>query len=195
MRRIWLRGLAGLAAGGLMLFASACGSSDPQSPGGGNPAADGADGASEGARLTVTFDITGGTTIKGTVTADIPSNSLAPTTCAEYAAGMQSDGRTVFSLPSLELAGQVGGHEVSVEAGVNDYNGPGTYTADKLYGVGSRANILVDKKQQYEVLVHTTDTKMVVDAYGGGAWTFTHLSARSDTPQPGIDGKISWTCK
>ncbi|MEU3457299.1 hypothetical protein ABZ671_27405 [Micromonospora sp. NPDC006766] len=192
MGRIWLRCLAGVAAGGLLLALNACNDSDnPRAHGGDNQ---GADGASEDARLTVTFDVTGGTTIKGTVTDAVPSNSLSPS-CAEYAAGTQSDGKTVFSVPSLVMAGPVDGHEVTIEAVVYDYNGPGTYPGDKLSGLGNPGNLMIDKQQQYEILTGVTTSQLVVDSKGGGSWTFTNLNARGDTPKPGLNGKISWTCR
>jgi hypothetical protein len=38
---------------------------------------------------------------------------------------------------------------------------------------------------------------VVVDASGGGSWTFTRLAFDNGTghPSPGISGKVAWTCR
>lgn len=161
--------------------------------GGGN----GGNGNAQGGKLTVKIDLTGEVTLNGTLTMGIPGAKLI-NTCADYVKGSHEDGQSLFALPSLISVdtGKIDGKELAIDALIEDYTGPGSYGRDKIAGNGSEGGILIDYKP-YSVLPEGTSSQVVVDASGGGSWTFTRLAFDdgSGNPSPGINGKITWTCQ
>ena len=198
------RGLAAVAALGVVLALGACGGGSSSSgnpfgggnaPGGGNGGGNG--GGGTGGKLTVKIDFTGEVTLSGTTTMAIPGPNPV-NTCADYVKGTDEDGLSLFALPSLISAdtAKIDGKQVLVDALIEHYAGPGTYGRDKIAGNGSDGGILIDYKP-YSQLPEGTTGRVVVDASGGGSWTFTRLAFDdgSGNPSPGINGKITWSCR
>ncbi|GIH16821.1 hypothetical protein Raf01_49930 [Rugosimonospora africana] len=187
-----------------MMAMTACGSNSDSNTGasGGNAAAvdagDGGDaGSGLGPTLTVTFDVSGETALKGDTTSTAPTdNGQSPQSCAAYAKGDASeDGKIHYVLPTF-LNGDIGGKHVLINALVEDYKGPGTYDLDGMAGPGGGTDIEVDQRA-YADQPDTSSGKVEVDGKGGGTFTFTRLAFSDGNGQvsPGISGKVSWTCK
>ncbi|MDT5023933.1 MAG: hypothetical protein QOE61_359 [Micromonosporaceae bacterium] len=196
MAATWARGLVGMAAVASLLALGACGGGDGAGTPAG-PAVDGGDSASLGPTLTVTLDVTGETSIKGSSTSSAPSNNgISPKNCADYAKGSTKDnGKTYYVMPSL-LGSDVDGKKVLVAALVSNYTGPGSYGLGSISGQGTAGGIEVGDRP-YVIQPQITKGELVTDAKGGATWTFTRLafSDGSGKTSPGINGKISWTCK
>jgi hypothetical protein len=193
MAGTWLRRLAGVAAACGALVAGACGGGVDGST---LPASGDDEAASAGATLTVTFDITGDATVRGSATMPAATSGLDAPTCANFARGNDVEGKVVFAVPSLVgTDGSVGGHQVSVEALIRDYTGPGSYGQDALSGFANPANILVDNQRQYAIPPDGTRTQVVTDASGSGTWTFARLTHNDGSGTVAdIAGTIRWTC-
>lgn len=192
-RRGWLP----LMAAAVLAAATACGSSSSSATGAGSGtgtgSGNGAGAGQGGARLTVTFDVEGGVTLKGTATDDIlPSvGGKSVDTCADYAkGGKRSDGTSVYVLP-LSLGGDLGGKNVSLNVQVRDYTGPGNYTDEQLTAEGSGFGVLVDDKA-YVASSDGSGAIVSTDAKGGGTFYFEKLALAGGGD---IAGQITWTCR
>lgn len=197
MYRRWLA----LAAAGALLMLTACGPDDsagkaPGSAGsdsGSDAGAQAGTAGGDGAKLTVTFDVEGGATLKGsTVDTVLPSpNGKSVDTCADYAKGGQrSNGKSYYSLP-LKLGSDLSGKNVSVFVLVRDYAGPGNYTEEHLTAEGASFGVQVDDKAYVQPsagagAIVSTDEK------GGGSFYFEKLTLAAGGD---IAGMISWTCQ
>jgi hypothetical protein len=187
--RALTRRLAAAAALAGVLATAACGGSD-------DPGASGSDsdgGGGSGAAITMTFALTGATTVKGEHRATPGSDDgPAAETCAAYAKGSKE---SHFVLPSLVNA-TVDGKKVFLGALVDPYAGPGTYRKKDLHDQGSPPGIDVDGKL-YLMLTDST-SEVTVGPDGGGSWTFTGLVVRdadgTDGDDP-VDGSVTWTCE
>jgi hypothetical protein len=155
------------------------------------------DALSLGPQLTVTFDLSGATTLKGTQTAAAPAlTATFLKDCAEYARGSeQDDGKTIFAVAGL-LDGDVDGHKVTAELWVDDYAGPGTYPKDQLAAPGSEPSIAVDDVV-YATWPDSTASEVTTDGDGGGTWTFRKLAATGPggLPADPVSGSLTWTCR
>ncbi|MFC4069952.1 hypothetical protein [Actinoplanes subglobosus] len=144
-------------------------------------------------RVTLTFDITGAKTLRGTATALAPSGGAHFLEyCDEYAKGT-ADGQY---LAAGLLDGPVDGHKVTMEMRVSGYAGPGTYPKDQLAAPGSRPNIAIDGTV-YGTWSNSTAGTATTDGKGGGTWTFGKLAKTGEGGLPGaaISGTVSWTCQ
>jgi hypothetical protein len=183
----------------VVLLAAGCGPTEDGAPGGGgNGGGSGIDqGAGGGAALTVSFDVEGEITLKGTTTDTVlPSpNGRSVDTCADYAKGGQrSNGKAYFILP-LRLGGDLDGKRVALQVMVRDYTGPGNYTQEKLTAEGVSFGVAVDDKP-YVAQGDGNGSIVSTDANGGGTFYFEKLAySTGGDVSPGISGQISWTCK
>jgi hypothetical protein len=184
-----------LATAVLLASTAACGgtSGSATSPSDGVPAGDG---VSLGSTITMTFDIAGAATVKGT-SSSIPGvdNGVDPDNCAAYAKGGQKNGKLHYVLPR-DMHDPIDGKQLLVGALVDDYTGPGTYGTDQLTDMGSPAGIDIDGKIYFQQ--RETKSEVVVDADGGGSWTFTELDVQKENNTQGgtpISGKVTWSCK
>jgi len=192
-RRVWLP----LLALAVLAAAAACGSNSGSgsgsTTGAGSGATTGAGTGQGGARLTVTFDVEGGVTLKGTATDDIlPSvGGKSVDTCADYAkGGKRGDGTSVFVLP-LGLGGDLDGKNVSLNVQVRDYAGPGNYTDEQLTAEGGAFGVQVDDKA-YVASSDGSGAIVSTDAKGGGTFYFEKLALANGGD---IAGQITWTCR
>ncbi|MBB5867501.1 hypothetical protein F4553_000880 [Allocatelliglobosispora scoriae] len=185
-RMVWSAVMAGV-----LLCTAACGPEDA-------PAANAPqkDDKSKRAFTTVTFDLTGGVTLKGTTEANAyVEGEILLGSCAKYAAGGSKNGKTIFTMPYQEKA-KIDGKTVHLQANVSPYQGPGTYEGNKvLTGVmGSEPGLFINT-DGYSVGFEKegATSTVTVNADGSGSWKFTHMLPNSYALKP-IDGTISWTC-
>lgn len=182
----------------VVLLAAGCGPDSSPGPGGGGGGGSGVEpGAGGGAALTVTFDVEGEITLKGTTTDTVlPSpNGTSVDTCADYAkGGRRSNGKSYFILP-LQLGGDLGGKRVALQVMVRDYTGPGNYTQEKLTAEGVSFGVAVDDKP-YVAQGDGNGSIVSTDANGGGTFYFEKLAYSTGADvSPGISGQITWTCQ
>jgi hypothetical protein len=174
----------------VLLTAAACGPDDP--------AADlpqGDDNAKK-AFTTVTFDLSGGTALKGTTEANAyVEGEILLGSCAKYAQGGTKDGKGIFTMPYQEKS-KIEGKTIHLQANVSPYNGPGTYEGNKvLTGVmGSEPGLFINTDGYTVGFEKEGATSTVtVNADGSGTWKFTRMLPNSYALKS-IDGTISWTC-
>ena len=197
-RRRWQPTVAAVGAAGVLALATACGADSGSTTAGGSGSGSGSGrGTTGGATLTVTFDVEGEITLKGTtVDTVLPStNGTSVDTCADYAkGGPRSNGKTYYILP-LGLGGDLNGKRVIVNVYVRDYTGPGNYTQDKLTHEGVAFGVQVDDKP-YVAHGRSNGSIVTTDAQGGGTFYFEKLAySTGGDISPGISGMISWTCQ
>jgi hypothetical protein len=194
------RVMAAVTAAALLSLTAACGSdSSDSSTSSGGAAADGGDsdsGGGLGSTITMSFDITGAVTVKGD-SSSLPAvdNGADPANCAAYAKGGQKDDEVHYVLPSF-MKDKVDGKQLLVGATIDKYTGPGTYGTDQLTDQGTPAGIDIDGKLYFQQ--SGTKSEAVVNADGGGTWTFTGLDVQNPNNTQGgspISGKLTWTCK
>jgi hypothetical protein len=150
-------------------------------------------GAGSGATLTVTFDVEGAATLKGTATDNVlPTVNGQPVdTCADYAKGGKRDNGTAYFILPLGLGGDLAGQRISLNVRVRDYTGPGNYTQEQLTGEGSAFGVLVDEKA-YVASSDGAGAIVSTDAKGDGSFYFEKLALANGGD---IAGQISWTCQ
>ncbi|WP_155368256.1 hypothetical protein [Catellatospora vulcania] len=185
-RTVWTAAMVGV-----LLSAAACGP-DEQAPGA-TPEGGGHD---KRAYLTVTYDLSGGTTLKGTTEATAyVEGEFSLDSCTDYAKGGTKDGAGIFTLPYREKS-QIEGKTVHLQANVAPYTGPGTYQGNKpLVGVmGSEPGLFIDS-EGYTVGFEKegATSTLTVNPDGSGSWKFTRMLPNSYALKP-INGTITWTC-
>jgi hypothetical protein len=190
--------MAAAAVAGLLWLSAGCSSDSGSATSGGAADGTGADGGGDsvGSTIKMSFDITGAVTVKGD-SASIPAvdNGVDPDNCAAYAKGGQKDGELHYVLPSF-MHDKIDGKQLLVGALVEKYQGPGTYGTDQLTDQGSPAGIDIDGKLYFQQ--SGTKSEVVINADGGGTWTFTGLDVQNPSNTQGgspISGKLTWTCK
>jgi hypothetical protein len=186
---------AAVTAAGLLALTTACDSKAAGSSNAADSSKAGAVAGASGATVRMSFDITGAVTVKGD-SASVPAfdSAKAPVSCATYAKGGQKDGAVHFVLPSV-MHDKVGGKQLLVGATIDKYTGPGTYGTDQLTDQGTPAGIDVDGKTYFQQTSSTSAA--VINADGGGTWTFTDLNVQNPDGTEGtpkISGKLTWTC-
>jgi hypothetical protein len=184
-----------MAAATLLLLTAACGGGSTTSSGDGATADGGGSGSGLGSTIKMSFDITGAVTVKGD-SSSIPAvdNGVDPDNCAAYAKGGKKDDEVHYVLPSF-MHDKVGGKQLLVGALVDEYTGPGTYEKGQLTDQGTPAGIDIDGKLYFQQ--SGTKSEAVINADGGGTWTFTGLDVQNKNNTQGgspISGKLTWTC-
>ncbi|GHJ43118.1 hypothetical protein Cs7R123_04600 [Catellatospora sp. TT07R-123] len=176
---------------GVLAASAACGPDDTDGslPGTGN-------GSVKKAFVTVTYDISGGTTLKGTTeAAAFVEGEILLHSCARYAEGGSKNGVGIFSMPYMEKS-KIEGKTVHLQANVSPYHGPGTYEGNKpLVGVmGSEPGLFIDG-EGYSVGFEKegATSTFTVNKDGSGSWRFTRMLPNSYALKP-INGTITWTC-
>jgi hypothetical protein len=186
---------AAVTAAGLLALTTACDSKAAGSSNAADSTNSGAVAGGSGPTVRMTFDITGAVMVKGD-SASVPAfdSAKAPVSCATYAKGGQKDGAVHFVLPSV-MHDKVSGKQLLVGVLIDKYTGPGTYGTDQLTDQGTPAGIEIDGKTYFQ----QSDAKSaaVINADGGGTWTFTALNVQNADGTEGsakVSGKLTWTC-
>jgi hypothetical protein len=177
----------------VVLVAALAGCSDSAS-GDGSPQLPAAAGGS-GPMTTVTVDVSGEVTAKGTAKA-LPAtySGVDYKSCAGYGKGESDNGQQYFVLPR-DLRDPIAGKRVSIGAEVEQYRGPGGYPIGRLTDQGSPAGISFDGKLYFLGSGATSTTTVTAD--GGGKWVFGGLAVQNadNTESPGkLSGSVTWTC-
>ena len=131
------------------------------------------------ARICVEISLTGPLAVSGQADAPAPqrAGSDPSTTCAALAA--DHDGGNLG-----DHLDNVGGHRVSWDAAITDYQGPGTYAGtevhvtidDETYSLGDTSRVAIDIRSDFATTLTLTDLSVTSGA-----------SAE-------LSGAITWTC-
>ncbi|MEV0458307.1 hypothetical protein [Catellatospora methionotrophica] len=177
-----------LAMAAVLLSATAC---DPEDAAEKPPAGAG---KYMSAYTTVTYDLSGGVSLKGTTeAAAYVEGEVSLDSCTKYGKGGTKDGKGIFTLPYREKS-KIEGKTIHLQANVSPYQGPGTYEGNKpLAGVmGSEPGLFIDQ-EGYSVGFEGATSTLTVNADGSGSWKFTGMLPNSHALKP-INGTITWTC-
>jgi hypothetical protein len=177
-----------VAFGLVLLGGAACGDEKPADTGNvdtSNPDP----GTGKQPMLTFTFDVSGVVPFKGDAQTLLPSLAgKQPASCAEYVKGVNGE----LPLPRMFI-NKVSDQTLGMGITLLDYTGPGNYGRDaieKLPG-GTESNVLSGVPGGAFKLNASSTSAIVIEAGGGGSWTFTDI-AKSDGGK--VSGKVTWKC-